>query len=265
MKYIAAIVFSLIIYSCSNSNANSKIIPQIIDSISIAKSDSVITKPKESFSKDVLLGKLTPKNDSSFIRIEKTYTNKSNIYLRKNTYTAYCKMYAAAAKEGLQLKIISAFRSNYHQKRIWEAKWTGKRKVGGRQLNIAIVDERLRAKEILKYSSMPGSSRHHWGTDIDIYDLNNSTFEAGTGLKIYNWLRINAASYGFYQVYTAGRTVGYKQEKWHWSYLPIAKPMLDAYRSNISIEDFSGFKGANTAADVHIIENYVLGINPECL
>jgi len=174
-------------------------------------------------------------------------------------------MYAEAAKEGLQLKIVSAFRSNYHQKLIWEAKWTGKRKVGGKKLNISITDELLRAKEILKYSSMPGSSRHHWGTDIDIYDLNNSTFESGTGLKVYEWLQQNAAKFGYYQVYTFGRDVGYNEEKWHWSYLPIAKPMLDAYRANISIKDFSGFKGANTADHVHIIYNYVLGINPECL
>jgi len=270
MRIFIALLFIIPFFSCSHSNATDSskaLIPkqdsvsQIIDTIEVDTVKQIIFQ----YTKDELMGKLNPQNDSLFVKIENIYTKKSNIYLRKQAYDSYCKMYAAAKKEGLNLKIVSAFRSNYHQQLIWESKWTGKRKVGGKQLNISIPDEYLRAREILKYSSMPGSSRHHWGTDIDIYDLNNSTFDSGVGLKVYEWLKNNAADYGFYQVYTSGRTVGYNEEKWHWSYLPIAKPMLDQFRNKISIDDFKGFKGSNTANQVGIIKNYVLGINEECL
>ncbi len=270
MKLFIALLLFIPFLSCSNSNPtdSNKVlipkqdsIPQIVDAIEIDTVEQIVIQ----YSKNELMGKLKPQKDSLFVKIEKKYTNKSNIYLRKQAYDSYCKMYAVAKKEGLNLRIVSAFRSNYHQQLIWESKWTGKRKVGGKQLNISIPDECLRAKEILKYSSMPGSSRHHWGTDIDIYDLNNSTFESGLGLKIYEWLKKNAADYGFYQVYTSDRTIGYNEEKWHWSYLPIAKPMLNQFRNKISIDDFKGFKGSATAKHIGIIENYVLGINEECL
>ena len=49
---------------------------------------------------------------------------------------------------------------------------------------------------------MPSTSRHHWGTDIDLNSLNNSYFSSGKGLKEYDWLTTNANHYGFYQVYT---------------------------------------------------------------
>ena len=65
---------------------------------------------------------------------------------------------------------------------------------------------------------MPGStSRHHWGTEIDIHSLKNGDFADGEGLKIYEWLTTHAEDYGFYQPYTAEQ--GYEEEeKWHWSY-----------------------------------------------
>lgn len=266
--FFSLVVFSF--FSCINSEIS--IMENIVEpdsTIEIIEKqnyESVIsdTLPYHKFTKDELVGNVIPKTDSCFIKIDKAYTKKSNIYLRKKTYYSFCNMHAAAKKDGFDLNIVSAFRSHYHQQLIWEAKWTGRRKVNGLNLNESVKDDVKRAKLILQYSSMPGSSRHHWGTDVDIYNLNNSTFESGHGLKMYKWLQKNAADYGFYQVYTEGRETGYNEEKWHWSYLPIAKPMLDAYINNISIEDFKGFKGANTAKDVKIIQNYVLGINVEC-
>ena len=32
---------------------------------------------------------------------------------------------------------------------------------------------------------MPSTSRHHWGTDLDLNNLNNSYFTSGKGKKIY--------------------------------------------------------------------------------
>ena len=155
------------------------------------------------------------------------------------------------------------------RKGIWEAKWTGARKVqGGENLAESTPIPKERALKILRWSSMPGSSRHHWGTDIDINAFENDYFEKGKGLKEYNWLIANGPKYGFCQPYTpkdASRPNGYNEEKWHWSYIPLAKKLSD--QANIRLKDtmIRGFQGAETAKDIGIVEKFVLGINKECL
>ncbi len=216
------------------------------------------------YTKEELMGKVSPKRDSDFVRVEAKYANRAGMYLQKDAYNAFIRMYQAAKREHISLKIVSAFRSFYHQKYIWEAKWTGKRKVDGQNLSQSIPDAFLRAKKILLYSSMPGSSRHHWGTEVDLNELDNEYFSHGEGKRIYNWLENHAAEYGFCQPYTANRSFGYQEEKWHWSYLPLAKSMLLAYQKLIRIDDFKGFLGAEEADSVHIISHYVLGINKQC-
>ncbi len=115
---------------------------------------------------------------------------------------------------------------------------------------------------------MPSTSRHHWGTDIDINNLENDYFEKGQGLKEYQWLVANAGQFGFCQVYSAmdeKRPDGYQEEKWHWSYLPISKKLTDAYAKKISDKDTEGFAGSESAAMIEVVKKYVLGINSDCL
>lgn len=214
-----------------------------------------------------LLGKVKPSSDSNFVRVSQEYTSKPTLYLEKETYAAYLSMQTEAAKEGISLPVLSGFRSFYHQSLIWEAKWTGKRKVEGKNLKITAPDPLQRAKTILRYSSMPGTSRHHWGTDIDIYSLNNAAFDKGEGLKVYNWLTEHAGRFGFCQVYSKkgkDRPNGYEEEKWHWSYMPKSSLYLEAYLRQIDNSKISGFKGAETAAKAQVIEHYVQGIKPSC-
>jgi len=215
-----------------------------------------------------LTGQFDPATHPDFTGIAATYTNKTGIFLRKDTYEAFKRMHSDAAKEGIVLTIVSATRNFESQKRIWEEKWTGKRQVDGEFLSETVEDPEARARKILRYSSMPGSSRHHWGTDIDLNALTNSFFAAGEGLTLYNWLVNNAYKYGFCQPYTAkgsDRPNGYEEEKWHWSFLPIAKPLTDLARDSMRNEQITGFLGHETAVSIGIRENYILGINPNCL
>lgn len=66
------------------------------------------------------------------------------------------------------------------------------------------------------YSSMPTTSRHHWGTDMDINSVEPEYFESGQGLLEYNWLKANAHKFGFCQPYSpkddGSRTQGYNLE-----------------------------------------------------
>jgi LAS superfamily LD-carboxypeptidase LdcB len=219
-------------------------------------------------SKNYLLGKISPQNDTLFVKVDRKYIGYEKvIYLRQPVYEAYKKMYNAALGAGVRLNLISGLRTFYHQKRIWENKWTGRTKVSGKNLAVAFPDPVERASVILKYSSMPGTSRHHWGTDIDIYSLNDDDFQTSKGKEVYNWLITNARSFGFCQVYTPKdslRPFGYEEEKWHWSYFPISENLLKDYQNKIKYSDISGFKGDVTAEPLKVIENYVVSINREC-
>lgn len=204
-----------------------------------------------------LLGKFDPATRKDFVAIGKPYSDKPGMMLRKEAFESFKKMFEAAEKDGITLKIISSERNFDKQKDIWEGKWARFAKDAP-----AAKD---RALKILEYSAMPGASRHHWGTDVDLNDLNNPSFEKnGRFEKAFAWLAAHAHEYGFCQPYTAGRTAGYREEKWHWSYTPLSKIFLEQYKNHISDARIKGFKGDQTAAEIGILKNYVLGINPDC-
>jgi D-alanyl-D-alanine carboxypeptidase len=210
-------------------------------------------KEPPTYTKADLIGDINPSTHSDFEKIRSKYTSKSNAYLREEVYDAYKDMWKAARKDGINLLIISATRNRSYQSGIWNRKWTS---FGG--------DENTRAERILQYSSMPGTSRHHWGTDFDLNSLKNVFFESGEGLKIYQWLRSHAAEYGFYQPYIAYnnyRGEGYKEEKWHWSYFALASKFQRAYNHLITYGDLQGFNGEKYAEKLQVIDVYVNGVD----
>jgi D-alanyl-D-alanine carboxypeptidase len=218
---------------------------------------------QESIEKNYLLGRFDPATDSRFTQPTSLYAQGSavNGYLRKETYEAFQNMAKAAKRDGVNLVIISATRNFDSQKKIWENKWNGRTKVEGKDLT-SISDLKKRARLILLYSSMPGTSRHHWGTDIDLNSLNNNYFLTGDGLKIYQWLLAHASEYGFCQPYTskANGRKGYEEEKWHWSYLPLSKIFLEEYKKQILYSDLGGFQGSEQASSLQILTDYVDGV-----
>lgn len=221
-----------------------------------------------SFAKDELTGRFDPSHHPGFVELPLSYTGGANgMYLRRETVEAFGRMHAAALRDGVKLVIISATRNFDYQRGIWEAKWNGDRLVEGRNLARTVPDPDERALAILRYSSMPGTSRHHWGTDMDLNSLENSYFASGNGLKIYEWLKAHAGEYGFVQPYTAygdGRTCGYLEEKWHWSYYPLSSRMLAAYTNEVTLDDINGFAGCDTALTLDVIKTYVLGVSEKC-
>jgi len=215
------------------------------------------TSGKSPVGADYLLGKFNPATHPDFVKVDKPYTDRAGMMLRKETFEAFKKMWAAARADNISLRIISSTRNFDQQKNIWETKWERFAKDAPAPKD--------RALKILEFSSMPGSSRHHWGTDIDLNDLNNPSFEAGGKYqKVYEWLSAHAHEYGFCQPYTAGRAHGYQEEKWHWSFSPLSKPFLEEYKKTISESDITGFKGADLAPELHTVEYYVGGINQDC-
>ncbi len=218
--------------------------------------------------KKYLLGQFNYKSEKNFVKVEAQYGNKEDMYLQKEVYEAFLKMRIAALKDGITLIIVSATRNFNEQKTIWEAKWTGNKLVNGENLSLTVKDPNERAKIILNYSSMPGTSRHHWGTDIDINSINKDYFSSEKGNKVYEWLMTNAATYGFCQPYNEKNNLrpnGYEEEKWHWSYISIANQYLSDYKKTITYKDITGFMGSETSITLDIIKNYILGINQNCI
>ncbi len=217
--------------------------------------------------KNVLTGKFDPRSNTAYVEATLGFANRKGLFVRKKCYAAFKKMHEAAKKDGINLVIVSATRNFYYQEGIWNRKWNGSRMVEGMNLAKEVPDPVERAKIILRYSAMPGTSRHHWGTDIDLNSVNNSYFETTKGKKVYQWLKEHASRFGFCQTYTAKndqRPGGYEEEKWHWSYLLSAKKFLKQYEQKISYSDISGFPGAEAAKELNVIKEYVLGINPAC-
>ncbi len=218
-----------------------------------------------------LTGKFDPARHPDFTTIDAQHASRTGMYLRKDAYAAFIQMYEAAKKENIHFQIKSATRNFDRQKTIWEGKWSGKRLLeGGQSAPQDYPAPQDRALKILEYSSMPGTSRHHWGTDIDLNAFNNAYFEKGQGLKEYQWLLAHAAHYGFCQPYTQkgpNRPNGYNEEKWHWSYMPMAIRLTQQYPLQVNYSDFERFrfKGSGTASGIDVIQNYVLGIDPMCM
>ena len=215
-----------------------------------------------------LTGQFDPLVHPDFVPVAKKYTDGDPYVLHQDTYAAFEKMHAAAIEDGVKLVMVSATRNFARQKQIWEAKWNGQRLLEGKEkANVVYPDPADRARAILRYSSMPGTSRHHWGTDIDLNALTNGHFEQGEGKKVYDWLQANAATFGFCQPYTPkgdARPNGYEEERWHWSYLPLATQLTDYAATHLQDDNITGFAGAEAAAAIRVIDNYVLGVNLDC-
>ena len=195
-----------------------------------------------------------------------------SIRLEVNTYKAFKKMEAAAKRDGIYLKIVSAYRGFERQKLIWNNKYE-------KFTNDFSLEPEKAISEIIRFSTVPGTSRHHWGTDIDIIDGNfpdeedvlvSEKFEKdGLFYKVKNWLDNNSENFGFYLTYTNDKNrKGFEFEPWHYSYKPVS---LKYYRALIKTDlkkiikslDINGSDYFDESfIDTYIAEN-IMDINPD--
>ncbi|MBX7059105.1 MAG: M15 family metallopeptidase [Leptospirales bacterium] len=213
--------------------------------------------------REYLLGRFEPARHPLFVELGAfgLPTRGRTIYLRREAAEALKRLYTDMHRQlpRAEFWVVSGVRSFDNQRTIWENKWSGR--VGGYS---RIADPQARARGILTYSSMPGTSRHHWGSDLDINVLQNDYYRSGAGRELFAWLDQHAADYGFCQPYTAGRNAGYNEERWHWSFLPLSRRFLAEWNRLIKAEFPAGgrFSGADRAAG--LADTYVNTINPDC-
>jgi LAS superfamily LD-carboxypeptidase LdcB len=156
----------------------------------------------------------------------------------------------AAMQAGFELAIASSYRSYQRQLSIWKAKAAGQRPLladNGTPLDSADLSEEQILERILRWSALPGTSRHHWGTDLDVYDAAampadyqlQLTPEECEGLfkAFHGWLDdcINSGdSHGFFRPFDLDRG-GVAPEPWHLSYRPLADSFARSF-------DFDAFQ-----------------------
>lgn len=91
---------------------------------------------------------------------------------------------------------------------------------------------------IVKYSALPGASRHHWNTEVDVNSVKVDDWEpGGKFFDLGRWLTDNSAKVGLIQSYNPGRPPGgYSDEPWHLSYAPIAVGLLKRYKQTVNLQ-----------------------------
>lgn len=143
----------------------------------------------------------------------------------------------AAAAEGFDVAAQSAFRDFSRQLAIWNAKWSGALPLydpAGRALDAERLEPAERIDAILHWSALPGASRHHWGTDLDLIDRNAVApgyrvqltaaefAPPGPFAPLAHWLEANAPRFGFFRPFRGLRS-GVQSEPWHYSFAPLAE------------------------------------------
>jgi LAS superfamily LD-carboxypeptidase LdcB len=161
----------------------------------------------------------------------------------------FLKLQQSAKNDGFDLQIISAFRDYERQLKIWNAKARGERQLMDdqeRPLEFSKLSPTEIVFAILRWSAIPGCSRHHWGSDIDVFDGSTQKAEDvklvpsecennGPATALHDWLDIQIKenkSFGFFRPYAFDKG-GVSPERWHLSYYPVSRRVLDVYTFSI--------------------------------
>ena len=145
----------------------------------------------------------------------------------------------AANLAGFNLNIASGFRDFERQMVIWNRKMSGQAAIldnRSQPLVFSMLTEEEKVFAILRWSALPGASRHHWGTDFDVFDRNSLPQDTSLQLepweyldghqhKFYLWLKGNLHLFGFFFPYQEDKG-GVAAEPWHISHRQAAQDCM---------------------------------------
>ncbi len=133
--------------------------------------------------------------------------SKSQIKLRPAAQTKVAAMIAQAKSEGIQLGIISGFRSLEDQQYLF----------------FDVKAERGETpKTRAEVSAPPGYSEHHTGYAVDFIDESQPTTQLEKSFETslaYRWLEKNAAFYSFEMSFPKDPDSPLSYEPWHWRFV----------------------------------------------
>lgn len=186
--------------------------------------------------KDLICYGLRDPKSADFVEIE-------GYPVDKKVLPFYNKLKEILAKDGFRLRMESAYRPFERQLSIWNRKASGELKLLDAQ---GLPMERPQDEEqlmfaILTWSALPGASRHHLGSDLDVVDGNACPegYEVeltpaeceGMFAPFHNRLSElieSGESAGFKRVFVPGRGK-IQPEKWHIAHLPTSRRYLENF------------------------------------
>ncbi len=159
--------------------------------------------------------------------------------VHKNITTSIAALKQKAMDAGFSLAIASGYRDFVQQLTIWNQKVSGQRPVLDKNelpIDITRISKTQLLFSILRWSALPGASRHHWGTDFDVYDLSaidenyqlqltvQETEKNGPFENFYRWLNkmLQDDACDFFRPYSQDQG-GVSPEPWHLSHKAESK------------------------------------------
>jgi LAS superfamily LD-carboxypeptidase LdcB len=155
---------------------------------------------------------------------------------------AFLAMREQALRDGIDLLPCASFRPFEAQLRNWNRKFAGEAALhdrDGRPREHGLLTPPELVHAILGWTALPGASRRHWGTDIDVYDraamppgyrlklLPEEVAPGGMFAHLHAWLDIHMAGFGFFRPYRSDRG-GMYPAPWHLSHAASARRAREA-------------------------------------
>ncbi|MDP8080162.1 M15 family metallopeptidase [Phocoenobacter skyensis] len=210
---------------------------------------------------------LTGKSKAHLVSLPHTPSNHH--FLQQEVINAFLALQQRAKKAGFNLQPASTFRNFERQKGIWNAKFNGTRKVhddNSEPLDLSQMNEWQKCQAILRWSAVAGASRHHWGTEIDVFDpdllpsnqslqLEPWEYQAGGYFAEFaNFLQDHTATFDFYLPFSPSqKQIGV--EPWHMSY----RPLSEQYQRQLTPEILKlAWQGEDIAGKNTLIQNIEL-------
>ncbi|MBU2978900.1 M15 family metallopeptidase [Alteromonas sp. C1M14] len=150
--------------------------------------------------------------------------------IHKEVKPAWQALQSAAHNDGIDCQLISSYRDFHRQLAIWNRKWRGDATLfdtDGEIIEHSQLSDNEKIDAILTWSALPGGSRHHWGTDIDVYDkrsvdnwsqnfdlVDAEYRENGPCYALACWLDKNLHEFGFARPFMENKG-GVAVELWH--------------------------------------------------
>ena len=193
-------------------------------------------------------------DDSKLVNFKDDPRRMSVLMADRDAAKALGPLFMDAYEKGFELRIASAYRSFYKQFKIFDYKFKGKRAVLDKDENpidISTLSDEQKVLEIVRFSAIPGFSRHHFGTDFDVYainllpegkDLELTAREYAKGNYFYSlgqYLGQNLPKFGFIRPYNGKGTIAY--EPWHISYAKKADEFLKAFDLDYALQYLTSF------------------------
>lgn len=191
------------------------------------------------------------------------------------------KLIRQSELDGVPLRIVSSYRSFERQAELWNHKFNNDVELNlrdGTSVQSFELSPKERVNAILHYSAIPGTSRHHWGTDFDIFDaaavdqgyevklVEEEFSDAGPCSRLDEWLDYNLEKFGFFKPYREDKG-GVACEPWHISYKPIAEKALQEFpvellKETLRSKEIAGKDNINARLE-SLVQKYVYNICTE--